>query len=172
MDAILGLDISTTVIGCSVVDMEGNPKYIWHIDLRKQNGLIDKAGMFRQDMATCVYDIAHVAIEEPLVMYRTGGSSAQIISMLAQFNGMCSIIAAEVFGTTPVYYNVNTARKLALPGTKFPKGENRKQIVLDTVTHRFGLPVDMTKTGKPKAYMYDEADATVIALAHQVSMRG
>jgi len=69
-----------------------------------------------------------------------------------------------------VLYNVNTARKLAFPFLKFPKGSDRKELVRQSVAvlwPEVEWPV-MTKgknVGGFRKECYDMSDAAVVALA-------
>jgi Holliday junction resolvasome RuvABC endonuclease subunit len=169
---ILGMDISTSMVGLSIIDGSGKQHWVGHVDLTKTDDLFKKAGLVRDELQQFKGQVTQVAIEEPLVMFKAGASSAQVISRLAQFNGMVSMMVYREFGLTPAYYNVNTARSRALPKTKFPKGCNRKQVVLDAVAEKFDWLIQLKRTGKPKDYSYDEADSMVIALCHVETMKG
>lgn len=171
---ILGLDISTSIIGVSGLDSNERKLHkLSYINLKDGKSLFEKAMIFKDEMKRLPLTVSSIAIEEPLVMYKSGFSSAQVLSKLSMFNGMCSIIAAETFGVEPIYYNVSTARKLAYPTIKFPKGDDRKQIVWDHVNQEFP-DVEWfygPRSGKLIKQCYDMADACIIALAHYENMR-
>lgn len=168
---ILGLDISTSVVGYAIIDMEGNLHELSYIKLSTEKELFDKADIVKDVLYQYEGVITHVAIEEPLVMYKEGFSRAQILSKLSTFNGMISIMSKFIYNTTPVYYNVNTARKLSFPTVKFPKGCDRKETMRQAIAAKYpdvDWPV-MSKgknIGKPRKECFDMSDAAVIALAH------
>lgn len=150
-----------------------------YVKLSNVKGLFEKAVLFKDVLSEYKGLITHIAIEDPLVMFQPGLSRAQILSLLSRFNGMCSTVAYFVYNKVPVYYNVNHARKLALPNMKFTKGCDRKQIVLEHISK---LYPDVEWPRKPKALnsdgtfklkdeCFDIADAAVIALAHLEAMR-
>jgi len=174
---ILGLDISTTTIGYTVMDNNEQLNMAGAIKLNSKNdqSLFDRLNKAMEIInALTGNTIQHIAIEAPLVMFNRGGSSAQTIAKLNQFNGMISAAVYNTYSIEPIYYNVATARKLALPGVKFPKGSNRKEIVLAEIMATYpdlAWPLSPRATyddgtPKPKAECGDIADSIVIALAH------
>jgi hypothetical protein len=166
---ILGLDISTSVIGVSGIDNNSRTLHkLSYINLKDGKDLFEKAIIFKNEMKNLPLTVSSVAIEEPLVMYKAGFSSAQVLSKLSMFNGMCSIIAMDLFNVVPVYYNVSSARKLAYPDMKFPKGCDRKEIVWKHVDEEF-QDIEWfygPRSGKLVKQCYDMSDACIIALAH------
>lgn len=174
VELVLGFDISTSVIAISGIDPITEKLHILEfISLKKEKNLFDKALEFKKNIEKYKhFKIIGVAIEAPLVMFKEGFSRAQILSKLSMFNGMCSIITYSVFGLEPIYYNVNTARKLAFPMMKFPRGSNRKHIVWEHVSGKYPkIPwLYGPRSGKLVTTNYDLADATIISLAHIVSL--
>ena len=165
---ILGLDVSTTTIGMCGLNEENGLVFLSYVTLKKQKDLFEKADAFKEELLKYEGLISNVAIEEPLVMYKEGFSRAQILSKLSMFNGMCGIIAKTLYNTTPILYNVNTARKIAFPDMKFPKGINRKEVVQARVAQEYP-EVDWPlkpKAGTLKDECFDMADAVIIARAH------
>lgn len=165
---ILGLDISTSIIGMCVISEDKKLHSLSFLNLKKEKNLFEKAIAFKEEIEKYKKLITSVAIEESLVAYRPGYSQAQILSKLSTFNGMCAIISFMVTNCEPVYYNVNTARKLAFPEMKFPKGSDRKEIVQQHVA-KFWPEVRWPigpKSGKLIKQSYDMADSAIISLAH------
>ena len=166
-DIILGLDISTSVIGMCGINDKKELKFMSYVSLKKQKDLFEKVDAFKEELIKWEPRVVEVAIEEPLVMFKEGFSMAQIIAKLSRFNGMCSMLAYFIYKSTPVYYNVNTARSLAFPDMRFPRGSKRKEIVRERVAE-FYPEVDwpLKRTGPFKDECFDMADAAIIALAH------
>lgn len=169
---ILALDVSTSVIGICLLDPNSGKRLhaLEFLNLKREKNLFAKALDFKDHIEKYKGTrIQHIAIEEPLVMYKPGASRAQILSKLSMFNGMISVICFMVFGIEPTYYNVNNARKLAFPDLKFKKGQDRKMAVWAKVAETF-QNVDWLygpRSGKLVKTNFDMADAAVVALAHE-----
>ena len=87
---ILGLDISTSCIGWSLLDSEGGLIKLGYIMLDKEKDLFCKAQRASEDIAMInqQHNITNVFIEENLQSFRSGFSSARTLSTLAKFNGI------------------------------------------------------------------------------------
>ncbi len=170
-ELILGLDISTSVVGYCIIDKKGNLHNLSYISLSKLETLFDKAEAVAEILKDYEGLVSHIAIEEPLVMFQEGFSRAQILSKLSMFNGMVSMMTKFIYNQTPVYYNVNTARKLSFPDLRFPKGSDRKELVRTEIAKKY-TDIDWPaisrgkNEGKPRKECYDMADSAIIALAH------
>ena len=163
---ILGLDISTSITGYTVLDYEGNILACDHIDLRKEKNFFRKIEIVntRLEMINEEYDIEQVYVEQSLQSFRSGFSSAQTLSLLSKINGIISWLCYNMFYGAPKYLAGTSARKLC--GIKVPKGQKAKavslQFVLDNVP---GFEVEYTRYGNPKAGYADRSDSYVIARA-------
>jgi hypothetical protein len=183
--SILGLDISTSVIGYTVLD--GDPDcpavhQIGHIDFKKCKDLWDKVDVFETFInkirITNIYPanpLADVYIEEALISFRPGFSNAQTITTLVKFNAMCSLIVRRMFGFDPKYVGAPTARRLCgiKTQTLAKAGMSVKEQVFTWA--RNGPLKDrqwtMTKTGRYQPWNMDETDSYVIARAGLVLER-
>ena len=165
---ILGLDISTSITGVTVLTDDGAVIYNEAIDLtsKKLDNVFKKASYVKDRLTQVkhLFYITDVFIEQSLNAFRPGLSSAQVILTLGKFNGIVSWICHEVFGLEPQYIGASTARKSL--GIKVEKGQNAKEIVL---AHILGLEpefkVEYTARNNPKKGTYDRADSYVIAKA-------
>jgi Holliday junction resolvasome RuvABC endonuclease subunit len=163
---ILGLDISTSITGYTVLDYEGNILACDHIDLRKEKSFFRKIEIVRSrlEMINEEYDIEQVYVEQSLQSFRSGFSSAQTLSLLSKINGIVSWLCYNMFYGEPKYLAATSARKLC--GIKIPKGQKAKavslQFVIDNVP---GFDVQYTRYGNPKAGYADRSDSYVIARA-------
>ena len=171
MRYILGLDISTSVVGYTVIDENKKLHELSYIKLTKEKDLFVKADIVKDVLLEYEGLITDVAIEEPLVMFKEGFSRAQILSKLSTFNGMISIMSKFIYNTTPVHYNVNTARKLSFPMVKFPVGSNRKEIIRQAVAEMYPdidwpLMAKGKNIGSPRKECYDMSDSATVALCH------
>ena len=173
MKYILGLDISTSVVGAAIVDPETLAlKGLFYVNLTKEKGMINKISALKIELEKYTPMIGHVAIEEPLVMFKEGFSRAQVLSLLSQFNGMCQFLTFLLYKSEPVMYNVNSARKLSYGDLKFPKGCKRKELVQERSAKEYpDIDWPMKKTGRLKDECFDMADAIVIARAHAVALK-
>ena len=97
---ILGLDISTTVIGVALIDDQGNLALSEHWDISKQDTLFEKAevvGSLMWELRTN-HKIDYVFVETALKKFFPGKSRADTIVKLAKFNGIVSWICFDTFG--------------------------------------------------------------------------
>lgn len=166
MTHILGLDISTSITGYTVLDNTGKPVLCEHVDLTKSEGLFDKANLICHKLKTIFsqYSIEQVWIEESLQMFSMGKSSAKTLATLTKFNGVVSWIVFDKFLVRPQYIAAVSARKLC--GVKLEKDKRGKECVMEhIVANETWFQIDYTKTGKIKPYIYDRADSFIIARA-------
>lgn len=173
MGLILGLDISTSTVGAAIIDEDTDEiKSLFYVSLKKEKGLLNKIKLLKNELQKQELPISHVAIEEPLVMFKEGFSRAQILSLLSQFNGMSQFLVFLLYNVDPIMYNVNNARKRSFPELKFPKGKKRKELVQEAVAEAYpDVDFPLKRTGKMKDECYDMCDAVVIARAHSQAMR-
>jgi len=170
----LGLDLSTSICGYTILDQYGSIIVMSHIDLTKVKGeLWDKVDVMKKEIKKLkeTYPIEHVFIEEPLSKFRRGKSNAHTIGLLMRFNGIVSYLIHQELGLTPEYYPVSHARKLCgvilLPKKK-SKGKDHKQQTFEQMAkrdHFVGHVWPQKRTGKLKDYCYDEMDSFVVAFA-------
>ena len=137
---IVGLDISTKTIGCSVFEdngTHGSLKLLTHITpkipVKMGNDLFEKVKIFESDFI-CKYKeflfnrVKRVIIEEPLLQ----SNNVYTIGTLLKFNGMISYAINKQLGVKPDYISSYDARRYAYPtlmevqkfkkdGTEIPK---------------------------------------------------
>ena len=122
-DIILGLDISTTTIGCCVFldDKSDYGKIIklTHIvpkissKIKGIESLFLKKDIFENEFLSLWKDtgIKRVIIEEPLLR----SNNVKTVGTLLRFNGMISYSVYRVLGIVPEYISSYYARKYAFP---------------------------------------------------------
>ena len=175
---ILGLDISTTMVGVAVIDT--NDRSLVEVegwDISKAQTIFEKAEIIGAELYTLrsKYNITEVFIETALKKFLPGRSRADTIIKLAKFNGIVSWICFECFEKDPTYINVNTARTLY--GLSFPrstKGPQRKKMVIEAVIEKekTAFKYEMARGGRNyKKGTDDRADAVVIARAGEYLIR-
>lgn len=181
----LGLDVSTSCTGICLIDIS-DPRDILgnyildvldRIEFKKCVTLWDKADHVASTLQAIkakwcndVSKIKIIAIEEPLMGFRPGMSSAATITTLMRFNGMVSYIARNTFNVEPTYINSAHARKLC--GIKLQKravcGKDHKQQVFDHMSQNDLKHITWpTKARSIKIvdWAKDATDAYVIARA-------
>ena len=175
---ILGLDISTTMVGAAIIDpqtRELRESLQW--DIKNRVSLFDKSEATGAELYTLrsQYNVTDVFIETSLKKFLPGKSRADTIIKLAKFNGIVSWMCFECYGLEPTYINVNTARSLY--GLSFPrgtKGPQRKKMVIESVIEKekSNFKYEMARGGKNyKRGTDDRADAIVIARAGEFLLR-
>jgi hypothetical protein len=165
---ILGLDISTSITGVTILDKNGDIVLNEAINLTSKSieTFLQKAKVVKNRLneLKSEYNIEKVYIEQSLSAFRPGLSSAQVILTLGKFNGIVSWICYEIFGIEPEYLGASSARKSL--GIKVERGENAKEVVLAHLLRVLpAFPVEYTPKGNPKSGTYDRADSYVIAYA-------
>jgi hypothetical protein len=92
---ILGLDISTSIIGITILNKDGNIIHTEALDLRNKNHYPDVYKKYERVYAYFLelkldynYNFTHIFIEQSLQMFRSGFSSAKTLSTLSSFNGV------------------------------------------------------------------------------------
>ena len=166
---ILGLDLSTSICGVTVLDEEGKMLLNEAWDFRNKKHFpdvwskLDKVSINLAILAT-KYSIKEVWIEQSLQMFASGRSSASVLMLLAGFNMSVSWMCHDRFRITPTHVSAASARKKC--GIKVPKGSKPKPIVIDhVVNNEPGFVLEYTLHDNPKPGTDDRADAWVIAQA-------
>ncbi len=165
---IIGLDISTSITGYTVLNEDGVIVECGHIDLRKEKNFFKKAALVEKklkeiDKLSKAWTKA-VYIEQSLQSFRSGYSSAQTLSLLSRFNGVVSWLCYEIFALEPEYLAATSARKLC--GIKIPKGKKAKNVALQFVIDNVpAFEVQYTRHGNPRPGFTDRSDSYVIAKA-------
>ena len=163
---ILGLHISTSITGYTILDNDGNIVLCDHIDLRKEKNFFKKADMIEEKLNYLSYrfHINKIYVEQSLQSFRSGFSSAQTLSLLSKINGIVSWQCYKIFGLQPEYLAATSARKTC--GIKVPKGQKAKDVTLQFVVDNVpSFVIEYTRHGNPKAGYADRSDSYVIAKA-------
>ena len=165
----LGLDISTSITGATLVDDVGQVMYCEAWDMRNKKYFPDlwsKANFVKDRLLDlkAMFVVKHIFVEQSLQAFRPGFSSAKTLLTLASFNGIVSYICQDELGIKPEFIGASTARKSN--GIKIPRGEKAKKVVLDFVLdNEPDFVVEYTKQENPKPGSSDRADSLIIARA-------
>lgn len=173
---VLGLDVSTSCTGVCIIDptveVIAGGKHIRYLDTIQFKGcktLWDKADVIEKKLQEFKNsEIGTFALEEPLLGFSKGMSSAGTITTLMRFNGIVSYIGRNVLGVEPTYLSAASARKSC--GVKLVKravGGPQKEQVFTHMTQHDLAHVDWPKkkSGQPVDWSRDATDAYVIARA-------
>lgn len=189
---IWSLDISTTNIGCTLVDVKGKLIELKHLELKTakdvdvENRIIHKSEIFREyveDFKARILnelngEIVEIIVEAPLA----GSNNANTVSLLYGFNGICTYILYKTFNVYPKKISVYDARKLFLINlvhTEKRKGEivevlsfpkeyfDKKKLYIWEKVCKLEKEVEWfyKKDGSPKDMNYDMADSYVVSVA-------
>ncbi len=171
----IGLDISTRVIGISVLDDAGNILKLEYLKLEKIEDFWEKASFAKKNIIDKLdnFNPKLVFVEQSFTKFSNGMSSAQTIDILAKFNGIISFCIFEHTKKPVVALNVNEARKLC--GIKLDrkdKSKTTKEKLYDwfkstSFSNGVELPQTKSKKGapKPSPVCYDMVDAFIVASA-------
>ena len=161
---ILGLDISTSITGITLLDSDGKIVYNLAVDTRKYKDFFEKAEVVEIAIKDLGIKPEQIFIEQSLQTFRSGFSSAKTLSTLSRFNGVVSWLCYKIFAIKPQYIAATSARKQA--GIKVPKGVKGKQAVMKHVIDNVPeVAIEYTRAGNPKPECFDKADSWVIARA-------
>jgi len=165
---VLGLDLSTTTIGYTIVNENG----IVLMDFVKPKGntIFEKMDSGSQQLIAKIgkVKVDKIMAEQPNIMFQQGKSSAQTISKILRFNGAILFTLHRYFRIFPDEIMSVSARKQVIGRGRFDKGLNPKEEVFKFVASR--VPEEtwincISKTGKWKPERFDVADSYIIAMA-------
>tara|TARA_R100000664_G_C2707852_1_gene105749 strand:- start:186 stop:710 length:525 start_codon:yes stop_codon:yes gene_type:complete len=161
---ILGLDISTSIVGVCILDDNKIVKTDY-IDLRKVGEFFEKAQAVEDRLKEIKknHKIEHIFVEQALMFFRRGGSTAKTMSILQRFNGIVSWQCYQIFKMEPNYVTPISARSKC--GIKVAKGKKAKEVVMEHFVESKEFQIDYTRYGNIQKYCYDIADAVVVARA-------
>tara|TARA_B100000927_G_C16434712_1_gene457128 strand:- start:166 stop:735 length:570 start_codon:yes stop_codon:yes gene_type:complete len=174
----IGLDISTSIVGISFLDKNGEMIDLKAINLKKIKCIFNKSKAIKESFLLFknnfkIDENVKIFIEEPFQSFSKGFSSAKTLSQLNRFNGIVSYLSAEIFNCIPLYINVNSARKILQLKIDKKSSESTKEQVFNWVKKEivFVWPEKTLKSGPNKGLVkfdescYDMSDAYVICKA-------
>lgn len=182
---ILGLDISTKVIGFALFDM-GNSKLLelTHFSPKikpqpedKIEELIKKADAFKEHLEQYKnVGIVRIIIEEPLL----NSNNIYTVGTLLRYNTLILKVCYDVIGVLPTFISTYNARKYAFPDLVglndkgknvlfggYPKDIDKKQVIWEHVN---AVCPDVKwlydKKGKLKKENFDMSDAATAVIGY------
>ena len=169
---IIGLDVSTSVTGVCIIEGE-KILHIDRIEFKSSQSFWVKADIIKAGLTSLRDSYPdsswRLALEEPLLGFQKGMSSANTITTLMRFNGIVSYIGRDIFSIDPVYLSSAHARKLC--GIKMQRtsiaGINGKEQVFKYMSENDLKDIvwPKKKNGKDVDWSRDATDAYVIARA-------
>tara|TARA_R110000744_G_scaffold125410_1_gene231076 strand:- start:376 stop:906 length:531 start_codon:yes stop_codon:yes gene_type:complete len=163
---ILGLDVSTSITGATVIDENDKVVFCEAWDTRKFKSFFEKASYIRSKLVDTKarFPITKIVIEQSLQMFRAGFSSAKTLTTLSKFNGAVSWMCYHIWSLEPEYVSATTARKNV--GIRVKRGQKAKAVVLQFVLdNEPQFDVQYTRHGNPRPECFDRADSWVVAKA-------
>lgn len=168
---ILGIDVSTSITGYAVIDDSGKLVLSKSCDTRNKKkyptiyDVIDENENVLKSIKEN-FDITEVFIEDNLLAFSSGFSSAKTIVKLAKINALMCYKAKEVFGMYPEPLKANQARKLAdIKLNRSSELSNKEQTHKIITEREPDFVWQETHAGNPKPESFDRSDAIVIARA-------
>jgi hypothetical protein len=164
---ILGLDLSTVCVGWCILTEDEKYIDIGHLDIKKQKSLYEKLDKFSELIHELKEKYVNLIpfVEAPLF----GSNNQNVVNLLQRANGMYCLELYRILKVKPILISNKDA--LEATGVQVPKGTkglDRKKFILRHVQN-LGIITedkwDLKKTGNPKDFCYDQADAYVVALA-------
>ena len=164
---ILGIDISTSIVGLAVMDTEYKLITYDKIKFKSDMPLEQRAEYFKNKIKHLddYYYISEVYVEQPAMMFGRGKTTANTMSKLQRFNGMCCYAVYSELELVPNLVHANTARKkmnISVPRNVLKK----KHYIIERVKERYpNFNYNITRHGNPQPGTDDIADAIVVAYA-------
>ena len=182
MEKVLGLDVSTSMTGW-VILKKGQRIASGHVKPKGAN-IYEKAESIHEALKDIKKDHPEmdVWIEEPLTKFSKNKSSSATLSLLARFNGMISLMVFQLWGEPHHIWSEDARRDVGIEiprkkkrGTELVYNRKRQQVRKQRTAKSFVLEkiveldpsfeIRHNRTGNIADFVYDEADAYVVALA-------
>lgn len=175
MSKILGLDVSSTTIGYSVLEItpENEIKLVSLNYLKpiKKGTIIERIVDTRNKIKTIIDEVKpdYIAVED-IIQFMKGASTAKTIIVLTTFNRMICLLAHDYLGRSPELLSVMTIRH----GLKFDNIFPKKEDMPDLVAKHLGItfPYKLNKKGNICVESYDMADGVAVGLYYALLLTG
>lgn len=179
INVYLAFDISTTCIGISLFNQNGDLIEINHLVLKTDETVetdfryLVKANFFKDYIQKYKdYNVLDVFIEDPLL----GSNNIFTAALLLKFNGICTYILHDEFKVLPKHITVYDVRKELCPEfvkidkkgkqtLSFPKELDKKEYIQQKINKMFPhIQWVYDKKGKFSKYNYDISDSIAVGL--------
>lgn len=175
MSKILGLDVSSTTIGYSILEItEGNEIKLVFSDYLKpiKNGTIIQRIVDTRNKIKAIIEKHkpdYIGIED-IIQFMQGKSTAKTIITLTTFNRMICLLAFDYLQRSPELFSVITIRHGLKENKIFPKKEDMPELVAKHLGITF--PYELNKKGNIKVENYDKADGIAVGLYYALVLSG
>ncbi len=167
---IMGIDISTSIVGITLLDGNGSVIQYGHVDLRKTKDFYDMCDSVKVTLQSFP-EPELVFVEEPVMSFSKKGSSASTIAVLQAFNGAIRLLVHEMWKKPIQSVSATHARKKLNIDTKVDKklsSYHRKKALKGKIISWViaeGADLGFTKTKKDNYVVGcdDRADSYVMA---------
>lgn len=181
---VLGLDISTSCTGWTILAPDGTVAAMGHIDFKGCASFWQKVDHALEQLAVIAVGPSHCFIEESLQSFQPGMSSASTLLTLGKFNGLLSYAVRQTMKKDPFYISASQARKACgvklTQKKKSPFNHGHKQQTFTAISGGLlkGREWPMKRTADPNLplvenvvpWALDECDSFVIAYAGWLSL--
>lgn len=172
---ILGLDISTSVIGITWFSDDYKFLEISYLKFKKGTCLFTKLDEFITFFENKYgkLNISSIGIEEPLKAFKGKFSSADTIQKLTQMNALISGYLYRKYRLKPSYYNVNAARKLVFPNLVIPQSAPNKKYLIWEAVMKLEPTINWVYSATTHKLIdenFDMADSYVVITAHIIAL--
>ena len=178
---ILGLDISTSTVGFTLMNLTGGVEYIGYTKPTGDNQFEKVESAFNciskvvQSHVISNGPITSIYAEAPNIMFRTGFSSAQTLAIILRFNGALLFTLYRHFGILPKEAMAVSMRKQVIGIGRFkvnPKDEILRWVNLQIPTTNWPQIAKGKNKGKLSTECYDMADSYIVARYGLIHERG
>lgn len=173
---ILSFDVSSSTIGYSVLECDGNFENIKlvsasYLKPNKSGEILDRLIDTRNKIKTIIDNIKpdHIVIED-IIQFMAGKSTAKTIITLTAFNRMIGLLSFDYLNKSPTLINIMTIRhciKREAKLAELPKKEDLPLILEKLIFIKF--PWEFSKKNALKMENYDKADAISCAYCYIVN---
>ena len=164
---ILGIDVSTSVVGFAVMTDDHELVTYDKLKFKKDLALEQRALFFKNKVQhyNNYYCLTDVYVEAPAMMFGGGKTTANTMGKLQRFNGMCCFAIYDLTEIAPSMIHANSARKRM--NIKIPRDVlNKKHFIIECVEKEYpSFKYNLTRFGNPQPGTDDMADAIVVAHA-------
>lgn len=165
---IMGLDVSSSTIGLSVVSYDNDKleiEYMEHFKPPKKGNIFERLHKTSEYIASRVNELKpdEVALED-IVKFMKGKSTANTTTILSAFNRVVGMTVFDQLKKPPYLYDVNFIRKHIKITDKNPKKEDIPDLIEKVFDIKY--PYFLNRNKKRAVENFDIADSIAVALCY------
>lgn len=164
---ILGIDCSTRCVGFCFLNDDGSLIDVDYVWLAKVESYYEKLARLKDALRNShkIVSAPKIYVEAPLGR----SNNINVVCILQRFNGMVCAMLYDLYGVEPKLIRETEVRKInKIKVPKGVKGLEKKKYCLKIVQEHGTIPEskwELKRTGNPKDFSYDMADAYLVARA-------